>query len=228
MVSKLSINVTPGLYLKDPVSSVLGNQLVAKSVDLLYELGFEQFNFKKLSQAIPTTEASIYRYFESKYKILLYLLHWYWSYLEFCIRFDIPAHSAPEEQLREIIRILVGISEVETILTPFDLYKLNTMVIRESSKVYLIKEVEDFNREKHYKPYKDLILAIAEKIQLLNPQFRFPKSLATTIVETAHDQQYFSLWLKGLTDVGDENGEHYVVSFLENLVFSALRNGKGE
>ena len=37
----------------------------------------EEFTFRKLAQKINTTEASVYRYFENKHRLLIYILAWY-------------------------------------------------------------------------------------------------------------------------------------------------------
>jgi AcrR family transcriptional regulator len=62
----IKFKVNQSLFLKDPEGSTIGKAIVAKSIDLIYDIGFEQFTFKKLAQEINTTEATIYRYFSSK------------------------------------------------------------------------------------------------------------------------------------------------------------------
>ena len=70
MVSQLSIIVSKELYIKDPISSELGEKILAQGLILMHEIGLEDFNFKKLSQKINSTESTIYRYFESKNQFL--------------------------------------------------------------------------------------------------------------------------------------------------------------
>ena len=60
---QVSFKVNEKLYLRDPESSDLAKMIVKSSIDLIYEIGFEQFTFKKLALEIQTTEASVYRYF---------------------------------------------------------------------------------------------------------------------------------------------------------------------
>ncbi len=81
---QLKFKVTEKLYLKDPEKSELGKSIVKNAIELIFEIGFEHFTFKKLATKIGSTEATIYRYFSSKHKLLTYILNWYWSYLE-CI-----------------------------------------------------------------------------------------------------------------------------------------------
>ncbi|MFY7861276.1 MAG: TetR/AcrR family transcriptional regulator, partial [Chitinophagales bacterium] len=77
----MAFPVNEHLYLKDPESTELGRKLVKNSVEMIYSLGFEQFTFKKLSIDLGTTEATVYRYFENKHRLLLYIINWYWLYL---------------------------------------------------------------------------------------------------------------------------------------------------
>jgi hypothetical protein len=73
-----------------------------------------------------------------------------------------------------------------------------------------------------FKPYKDLCGQIARIISEYNPAYRYPKSLSSTLIETAHHQQFFSMYLPKLTDVGLENRAEFTNLFLENLLFNAL------
>lgn len=223
MEIRLSFKINPNLYLKDPERSELGKMLIIKAIDLINQLGYEHFTFKKLALDIQTTEATIYRYFENKQKLLLYILNWYWSYLEFCLDYKITPIQSPEERLKEVISLLTGKLVLEIGEIPFNIHHLNLIVISESSKVYLVKEVTEINKIQLYKPYKDLCAKIANIIADYDPNYNFPKSLASSLIETAHAQRYFSVHLKGLTDVANYKGNHYVEEFLENLLFSVLR-----
>ncbi|HBY69084.1 MAG TPA: TetR family transcriptional regulator, partial [Flavobacteriaceae bacterium] len=83
LLKNLQIRVNENLYLKDPESSSLGKKIIENSIILIEEIGFEGFTFKKLGDRIQSPEASIYRYFENKHKLLLYLTSWYWSWKEY-------------------------------------------------------------------------------------------------------------------------------------------------
>jgi AcrR family transcriptional regulator len=73
---------------------------------LIYELGFGLFTFKKLVIDINSNEATIYRYFENKHRLLLYILNWYWCYIEFLVTFKLENVSDKAERLKIIIRLL--------------------------------------------------------------------------------------------------------------------------
>ena len=220
---QLSFKVNEHIYLRDPESSELGKQIVKNAIDLIYELGFEHFTFKKLATKMSTTEASIYRYFENKHRLLLYILNWYWSYMEFLVDFTIQNIQDPKEKLIKIITLFT--QSLPESLGQLDYNKsyLNQIVLSESSKVYLIKEVKEINSFQVFKPYKDLCNKVSEVMLSLNPTYAYSRSLSSTLIETAHSQQYFSKNLPRLTDISSEKDEKFVFNFLNQLVFSALK-----
>jgi AcrR family transcriptional regulator len=218
----ITFRVNEKIYLRDPESSELGKQIVKKAIDLIYELGFEHFTFKKLATEMKTTEATIYRYFENKHRLLLYILNWYWSYLEFLLIFQLQNVNDNKEKLKTIVQLLTH--ELPESAGKLDYNKkfLNQILIAESSKVYLVKEVKEINKNEVFKPYKDLCAKIAEIIAMYNPSYQYPKSLSSTLIEAAHYQQFFSTFLPKLTDVKQHNTEEFTVHFLEDLLFKVL------
>ena len=219
---QLSFKVNEHIYLRDPESSELGKQIVKNAIDLIYELGFEHFTFKKLAAKMSTTEASIYRYFENKHRLLLYILNWYWSYMEFLVDFTIQNIQDPKEKLTKIITLFTKSLPESVGQLDYNKSFLNQIVLSESSKVYLIKEVKEINSFQVFKPYKDLCNKISEVMLSLNPSYIYSRSLSSTLIETAHSQQYFSKNLPRLTNVSNEKEEEFVFNFLNQLVFSAL------
>jgi hypothetical protein len=220
---QLSFKVNEHIYLRDPESSELGKQIVKNAIDLIYELGFEHFTFKKLATKMSTTEASIYRYFENKHRLLLYILNWYWSYMEFLVDFTIQNILDPKEKLTKIITLFTQNLPESVGQLDYNKSYLNQIVLSESSKVYLIKEVKEINSFQVFKPYKDLCNKISEVMLSLNPTYAYSRSLSSTLIETAHSQQYFSKNLPRLTDISSEKDEKFVFNFLNQLVFSALK-----
>lgn len=219
---QLSFKVNDKIYLRDPESSEIGKQIVKKAIDLIYELGFEQFTFKKLSVEINSTEATIYRYFENKHRLLLYILNWYWCYMEFLVMFRLQNVTDKKDQLKTIVFLLTH--ELPESSGQFDYNKkyLNQIVIAESSKVYLVKDVAEINKNEVFKPYKDLCAKIAEVITAYNPNYKFPRSLSSTMIEASHNQQFFSVYLPKLTDIASIKTNDFTYQFLEDLVFKLL------
>lgn len=219
---QLSFKVNNKIYLRDPESSELGKKIVKNSIDLIYKLGFENFTFKKLSTKINTTEATVYRYFENKHRLLLYILNWYWYYMEFLVMLKLQNVRNEKAKLKSIIELLTH--ELPESVGQLDYNKkyLNQIVIAESSKVYLVKEVKEINRSEVFKPYKDLCAAIALVISSYNPAYKYPRSLSSTLIEAAHYQQFFSAYLPKLTDVQPKEQKEFTTHFLSDLLFKAL------
>ncbi len=218
----LSFHVNEKVYLRDPESSELGKRLVKSAIDLIYELGFEHFTFKKLAAEVTTTEATVYRYFENKHRLLLYILNWYWSYMEFLLMFRLQNVVDSKVKLQTIIELLTQELPESSGMMDYNKRYLNQIIISESSKVYLVKEVKEINKSQVFKPYKDLCAKIAEVITDYNPGYQYPRSLSSTLIETSHFQQFFSNHLPKLTDVSELGQKDFTALFLSNLLFTIL------
>lgn len=220
---QVSFNVSDKLYLRDPESSELGRKIVQNAINLIYSLGYEHFTFKKLAAEIHTTEAGIYRYFENKHRLLLYILNWYWSYLNWLVVFQVNKIPSHEEKICTILDILTHRLPDDSGNATFNKKNLNEIVIRESNKAYLIKEVTEINKEHVFKPYKELCSKIADIIQGYCPSYPFPRSLSSTIIEEAHHQQFFANKLPKLTDNKSLEGDAYAYQYLHHLLFGLLK-----
>ncbi len=223
---QVTFNVSDKLYLRDPESSELGRKIVQHAINLIYSLGYEHFTFKKLAAEIHTTEAGIYRYFENKHRLLLYILNWYWSYLDWLVVFQVNNIPSHEEQLRRILELLTHRLPNDSGNASFDKKNLNEIVIRESNKAYLIKEVAEINKEQVFKPYKELCAKIAAIIHAYCPAYPYPRSLSSTILEEAHHQQFFARKLPNLTDNEGLDADAYAYKYLHHLLFGLLNSVK--
>jgi len=222
MEFQVKFAINEKIFLRNPESSEVGKVMVKRAIDLIYELGFEQFTFKKLAIEINSTEATIYRYFENKHRLLLYILNWYWCYMEFLVMIKLENIVDKKEQLKIIVHLLTH--EFAESTNQFDYNKkyLNQIVISESSKTYLVKDVAEINKDEVFKPYKDLCAKIAEVISSYNPAYKYPRSLSTTLIETAHHQQFFSVNLPKLTDISTLTKPNFTSGFIEDLLFHAI------
>jgi len=219
---QVTFRVNEKMYLKDPESSEIGRAIVKMGIDLIYELGFENFTFKKLAREIETTEATVYRYFENKHRLLLYILNWYWSYMEFLVMFRLQNIKDTRTQLITIVHLLTHDLPESSGTLDYNRKHLNQIVISESSKAYLIKEVNAINKEQAFKPYKDLCAKIADVVAAHAPKYKYPRSLSSTLIETAHNQQYFSNHLPRLTDAEPKNRSEFTAKFLQDMIFRIL------
>lgn len=214
--SNFKIIVNSNVYLKDPESTDLGQRIVSGGIDLLEELGYENFTFRKLATKIGTTEASIYRYFDSKYKMLVYLVHWYWRWQEYRILFAITNIESPIEQLKRAVQTLTEQVEQDFDFGFINEEKLHQIVIIESSKVYLNKDVDKENEAGFFHPYKEIVERISEIILIVNPNYDFPQMLVSTIIEGANHQRFFAEHLPRLTNSLDN--EDAIPSFYKDMI----------
>jgi AcrR family transcriptional regulator len=222
MKLQLQIKMNEALFLRNPENSELGKNILKHSVQLIYKTGFEAFTFKKLAEDIGTTEAGIYRYFENKHKLLVYLTAWYWAWLEFQISFHTNNMNDPAEKLKRVIKLLATTVEDDEKTSYIDESLLYQIIIAEGSKAYLTKQVGEDNKQQFFKPYKDLCAVIGAIILECCPTYKYPKSLASTIIEMAHFQNFFMNNLPSLTDFGESKEESEIIAFLNDLVFTSL------
>ena len=214
------------LFLRNPEHTVLGRNIIKHSIQLIAQHGFEAFTFKKLAEDIGTTEAGIYRYFENKHLLLIYIIAWYWGWLEFQISFQTNNITNPVVKLKKVIKLLATTVEDDATTSYVNESLLYQIVISEGSKAYLTKQVGEDNKHQFFKPYKDLCAIVGDIILACNPKYKYPKSLATTIIEMAHFQNFFMNNLPSLTDFGKNKTESEIILFLNELVFSSVKKTK--
>ena len=223
MKLQLQIKMNEALFLRNPEQSELGKNIIQHSIQLIYKKGFEAFTFKKLAEDIGTTEAGIYRYFENKHKLLVYLTAWYWGWLEFQISYHTNNINDPVVKLKRVIKLLATTVDDDELTGYVNESLLHQIVISEGSKAYLTKQVGEDNKLQFFKPYKDICAVIGNIVLECNPKYTYPKSLASTIIEMAHFQNFFMYNLPSLTDFGKSKEDAEIISFLEDLVFSSIR-----
>lgn len=219
----LQIKMNEKLFLRNPEQSELGKRIIQDSIRLIHQIGFEAFTFKKLAIDIGSTEAGIYRYFENKHRLLIYLTAWYWSWLEYQVAFHTNNIEDPVVKLKIVIKLLATTVESDTSTHHVDENILYQIIITEGSKAYLTKRVSEDNKDRLFKPYKDLCARIGNMILECCPSYPYPKSLASTIIEMAHFQNFFMNHLPSLTDFAENKDEAEIVRFLEDLVFYSLK-----
>ncbi len=221
-VPLVQIQIDGRVYIKDPSTSGLGKKIIEHSIDLIDTLGFEAFTFAKLAEKINCSEASVYRYFENKNKLLTYHLTWYWRWLEFRLTFATANIKLPAERLKIAIRLITSPVEQEDRIPQVDEAALYRIVIAESQKIYLTKKVDEDNKQGLFLSYKNLCKKIAGIVREINPDYPYPTALISTIVESSYDQRYFAQHLPSLTEIGKDK-EDLITDFLTDLVFKAIK-----
>lgn len=208
------------IFIKDPESSDLGRNIISGSIDLIEELGFDAFTFRKLGSRIQSPEASVYRYFENKHKLLLYLTAWYWGWMEYQLVFVTANIPSAEDRLNRAIELLTGKNLPSQSFPHMDVERLNSIVISESSKAYLTREVDQENKDGIFIGYKRLVSRVSDIIIEINPGYKYPHMLISTVIEGAHHQRYFAEHLPRLTDV--VKGEDSICEFYRDMVFRSI------
>ncbi|HAA10772.1 MAG TPA: TetR family transcriptional regulator [Cytophagales bacterium] len=221
--ASVQIRVNDRIYLRDPEQTELGRRIIEAGIKLIEKIGFEQFTFKKLANEIKSTEASIYRYFENKHKLLTYLVSWYWAWLEYQVEFQTHNIEDPKRRLQIALRILSDDISYDPQFSHVDESLLHKIVVAESSKSYLTKEVDADNREGFFLSYKSLTKKVADIVEEVNPGFKYPRALVSTMIEASHQQKYFSQHLPSLTEIKVlEGGDKEILEFLEYTVFGLI------
>ncbi|MEZ0483694.1 TetR/AcrR family transcriptional regulator [Fibrella aquatica] len=223
MEYSVQVRMNEKLFLRDPEQSELGRRIIRQGILLISEIGFEETTFRKLADRMGTKEASIYRYFENKHRLLVYLIAWYWQWLDFQVMFETNNLTDCREKLERVLRVLLQ-TNISTPATPddIDLGALHNIVICEASKAYLTRHVTEDNRQQLFKPYKDLTARIANLILDFRPDYPYARSRASSIIETAHYQSFFMRYLPSLTDFKGTDLNASLLEYLRHLLFSTL------
>lgn len=221
LLSKLKIDVPNKIYIKDPESTDLGRRIVEHSILLIDEIGFEAFTFKKLGKSIGSNESSIYRYFESKHNLLLYLSSWYWSWKEYQLVLETYSITEPSEKLKRAIEILTRTIKEDTKFTHVNEVVLNRIIINENSKSFLTKQVDRENQEGYFVVYKRIVSGLKEMIVAVDKKYEYPASLASTILEGGLHQHFLKDHFTSITDCSKEVTP---TLFFTDLVNHVLKN----
>jgi len=217
----LQIEINPELYLKNPNSSELGRKIVAKSIELIDEMGFEGFTFKKLGIAINSPESSIYRYFDSKHALLIYLTSWYWTWTEYRLVIAMSNIASPGERLKKALEILTQPVTIDNSISHVNEVLLSEIVFAESLKSYHTTRVDDENKRGAFDSYKAAVSRVSDIVLEVSPACKQPHMLISTVIEGAHQQKYFAEHLPSLTDPPDEKNS--ITTFYTDLVFRFLK-----
>ena len=158
----------------------------------------------------------------NQHKLLIYHLTWYWIWLEYRLTLATVNIKSPEERLRIAVRLLTSPLENEPRIPQVDEAALYRIVIAESQKVYLTKNVDEENKKGLFFSYKKLCKRAAEIVREINPEYRYPTALISTVIESSYDQRYFARHLPSLTEIPKEQ-EDGITEYLTELVFKAIK-----
>lgn len=219
LLANIKIQVNPKTYVKDPETSDLGKKIILNSILLIDDIGFEEFTFKKLGEKIGSNESSIYRYFENKHKLLVYLSSWYWAWIEYRLVFSTNNINDKFEKLKKAIIIVTESIEDDSKTERINEAVLNKIIIEEFTKTLYNKNVDEENKEGIFLIYKQVNYRIEKMILDVNPNYPYAKSLVSSIIEGSLHQHFLKNHLKTITNCNEEiNPSEFYIHLIENLL----------
>lgn len=204
------------------MSSESGRRMLAVGASLIFEMGLENFTSKKLAQAAGVTEATVYKYFANKHRLLQYYFQLYWTWLEQQIKVFTAIESQVAQRLQKAVRVLCQMPEVAADPGVVSKEELRRLVVAEGTKAYLHVQVDADNAKKLFAPYKSVTAILAAMIKEVRPDLSYPFALATTLVEMSHSLEFYRLHLPALTDFPDDKQNDKLALFLLNILSETL------
>ncbi len=223
MALKLSFKLPSKLFLKDPQESKYGHRLLTNAIELINELGFESFTFKKLGKKMESSEVSIYRYFENKHLLLLYLNCWYLEWVAYLIDIKSMNVKNSEEQLKIAIHCMIHANNESELTDYINENLLFQIIMKESSKTYHVSSVDSENKDGLYLPYKELVRKVAKIITEINSDFKYANSLAITLFEMINNQSFYAEHLPSLTSLKKRNTPKQLEAMVNHFAFASIK-----
>jgi len=218
---EIKFNLNNRIFLKDPQDSDLGKKMIEHSIILIDKLGFEAFTFKKLATVINSTEKSVYRYFENKHFLLLFLSSWYWEWVNYLIEINSKNIENPRRKLEIAIENLVMATDENPGNKYINEHLLHRVVIQEGGKAYHIHAVDDENEAGLFSSYKSLVKLVADIIVEVDPTFQYSLSISSNLFEMANNQIYFANHLPRLSSL--KSGKNLNEDLIKMLSFFTFR-----
>ena len=222
MALKLHFELPEKLFLRDPQETKYGKKLLQHAIELIDDLGFESFTFKKLAKEMKSTEASIYRYFENKHLLVLYLNCWYWEWVTYLIDVRTTNISDNVEKLNLAIHCMIYASKESELTDYINENKLFKIIMKEGSKTYHISGVDEENEHGFFIPYKVLVGRVSDIVEKINPDFQYGKSLGSTLFEMINNQIYYADHLPRLTNLSKENTIVELEKMVKHFAFGVI------
>jgi len=226
MSLQLKFKLPIKLYIKDPQDTNYGKRLLTNAIILIDELGLESFTFKKLGNRMNSSEVSIYRYFENKHLLLLYLNCWYWEWVSYLIDIENTNVTDVRSRLKKAIHCMIYASKESKLTEYINESLLFQIIMKESSKTYHISDVDEENKYGLFLPYKELVAKVSNIILENNRDFKYGKSLSSTIFEMICNQIFYAEHLPKLTNLNKKNTYKDLEIMVNDIVFGAIEYKK--
>jgi AcrR family transcriptional regulator len=220
LLTNFKIIISDKLYLKDPETSELGKNIIKNGIILIDEIGFEAFTFKKLGAIINSSESSIYRYFESKHKLLIYLSTWYWSWTEYNLVIATTNVVDPLEKLEKAINVITQVIKDDPKTPHIDESILSRIIVSEFNKTLFTKEVDQENQEGYFLVYLRITHRVIAMIEEVNPNYPYAKTLASSIIDGNLHQNFLKDHFKTITNL---SAKESITDFYNDIIRKVLQ-----
>jgi len=210
----INVEINSELFLRDPQKTELGKRLIKHSIELFYDVGYNSFKFKELAIKMDSVEASVYRYFENKHKLQLYLNCWYWSYLNYLIQFNTNNIKDANQKLSIAIETLVYADQQDDPNAYINQKKLHQIVHDQGIIAYHTKKIDEENSKGLFFDLKTLCKSLATIITECKPSYPYPFATASSMLDMILTQTYYAEHLPSLTEVKHKNAKSEVSKFI--------------
>jgi len=224
MSLKLRFELPEKLFIKDPQGSEYGHRLLSNAIELIDKLGFESFTFKKLAIKMSSSEVSIYRYFENKHHLLVYLNCWYWEWVTYLIDLKTMNLNDSKLKLERAIHCMIHAKSESKLSEYINENLLFQIIMKESAKTYHISGVAQENKYGFFIPYKELVGRLSKIIEEINPKFSYSKSLGSTLFEMINNQLFYAEHLPRLTSLNKNKRVEELEIMVNHFAFAIVNN----
>ncbi|GGZ59093.1 TetR/AcrR family transcriptional regulator [Mesonia mobilis] len=221
LLSNLTLIIPENIYIKDPQSSKLGRRILEYSIQIIRKEGLEKFTFKKLAEEISSNESSVYRYFENKHMLMLYLISWYWAWLEYKLVFRINNIECKEKVLKRAICAITETPRKDKTFGFINEEELHHIIVQESAKAFHTIDVDEENKNGYFVIYRRLVKRLGGIIADYNSEYNYPLTLANTVLQGALNQNFLHQHFKQLSDFKETDEEPFT-QFFQHLTFKSL------
>ncbi|GAK93237.1 hypothetical protein JCM19298_1956 [Nonlabens ulvanivorans] len=142
------------------------------------------------------------------------------GWLEYQLVIETLKITVSGDRLSRAVEIITQPIEQDSKFEHIDEVVLNKIVISEYSKSYLTKEVDEENKSGYFTIYKRLVERVKDMILMVNPDYPYPSSLSSTVLEGALHQHFLKDHFKNLTDCNDQVSP---TDYFKHLVFQTLK-----
>lgn len=204
LTQHLELQIPESLYLKNPRETAVGISLLEHAATMIASQGIDSFTFRKLSAEAGCTEATVYRYFENKHQLLLYILNIYWGWLEYQLVFDTHNLTDPAEKLKRTISLLADPGFDFMSNKTFARHVIQT-AINEGVKVHITRHLKEEIRNGAMSGYFNLVNRISIFVSEHDGHYPYPTALATGLIDASLQQLFYQKHIRGISEAADDN-----------------------